>query len=385
MAKKTISTWLLQLKNTGLPDFSHADANARYKLAFLYKVFSFAGLVSLLMSIVRMETHPLLAIIDLGIGLLALCLLTLLRIKQQWVEQIATIAIVACFVQFLTIYFYAVENSSRSALLLLVLASAFYLKGKRAGYLCLGLILALVLGNHLLHIQNKASSNVDILTLCCYLLAQFFIIHNYENLNESQTRHLQQLNDELETQVKKRTNELASANRALLIEKQNLRLLSTTDHLTGIFNRHYLEEVFKAEHHSISLHQHTLILLDIDHFKHINDVYGHLTGDAILKTVSSLLQQSVRANDCLIRWGGDEFIIFAPRTNPNQAIHIAEKIRHHIGGMTTTLKEPLTVSIGIAGSHANDTLETLLLRADKALYDAKASGRNQSHTHQKAS
>lgn len=351
--------------------------NVRYKVIFLNNVFTFAGLVSLAMSVIRWDTNPFLGKVDLLFSCIAFILLWILHRHHRLVELIASIALWLCFVQFLIVFFLANGNPTRSGLLLLVLASAFYLKGRKAGYSMLAIILALVVGNHLTGMFPSEFNNLDILSLGFYMLAQFFIIHNYESLRETQTNYLKALNTDLEALVKQRTEQLAAVNSALEKEKENLTRLSSTDHLTGLSNRHHFETVF-AEY-SPAAHGKTpdaLILIDIDNFKKINDTYGHVLGDKVLKNVAACIKQHSRISDIVVRWGGDELIVYAPRTSLKQASQLAEKMRKQIHLLNISEIESITISAGVAAMQAGDTLSHLLHRADNALYEAKQAGRN---------
>jgi diguanylate cyclase (GGDEF)-like protein len=351
--------------------------NVHYKVIFLNNVFTFAGLVSLSMSIIRWKTSPFLSIVDLIFSCIAFGLLWTLQRHHKWVEIIAGIALWLCFVQFLTVFFLATGNTTRSGLLLLILASAFYLKGRVAGYYTLAILLILVGSNHLLGVFPSEYSHLDILSLGFYLLAQFFIIHNYESLRETQTTYLKALNTDLEALVHQRTEQLAAVNEALEIEKENLKKISSTDHLTGLSNRHHFEAAF-AESTPPSRRKtpDALILIDIDHFKQINDTHGHVLGDVVLKTVATSIKNHSRASDTTVRWGGDELILYAPRTTLKQASLLAEKIRKQIHALHIPDVGYVSISAGVAVMQPGDTLSHLLQRADNALYEAKQAGRN---------
>jgi len=379
MLKKWISQALVvMLRPIKLfPELSEAD-NVRYKVVFLNNVFAFSGIVSLSMGIIRWNLQPFIGRVDLVSAFLAFGLLWVLYRYQKNIELIASIALWLCFMQFLTVFFMGMGTTTRSALLLLILAAAFYLKGRVAGYYMLATLLVLVISNHLIGIFPSEYSNLDILSLCLYLLAQFFIIRNYECLRESQTSHLKALNTDLEALVKQRTEQLAAANTALEIEKENLKTLSSTDHLTGLSNRHHFETVFAEHSPPVSRRKisDALILIDIDHFKKINDTHGHILGDAVLKAVASCIKKYSRISDITVRWGGDELIIYAPRTTLKQATQLAEKVRHQINAMQLAGVGNITISAGVAVLHAGDNLSQLLQRADQALYEAKQAGRN---------
>jgi diguanylate cyclase (GGDEF)-like protein len=151
------------------------------------------------------------------------------------------------------------------------------------------------------------------------------------------------------------------------------------DPLTGLKNRRYFAHIFHDEC-ARSLRREealTLLFLDLDHFKKVNDNHGHHFGDLALQATSKYLQQQVRPYDTVVRWGGEEFIILLRATDEEAAIHFSERVRigiqSELGG---DLPFSLTISIGLSQYQDNDTLESLTDRADRALYHAKQTGRN---------
>jgi len=169
----------------------------------------------------------------------------------------------------------------------------------------------------------------------------------------------------------------------LFLLKEEFKKLATIDPLTKLFNRRYFteqadKEFIRAQRYKLSM---ALISIDIDHFKSINDKYGHPAGDKVLVAVSKQLQDSLRQTDILARIGGEEFSILLPETTAESAIVFAERIRAeqaklHITGEWQG-EITLSVSIGISGFNVDDeAFDVLFSRADKALYQAKNSGRN---------
>lgn len=151
------------------------------------------------------------------------------------------------------------------------------------------------------------------------------------------------------------------------------------DPLTGLKNRRYFAHVFHDEC-ARSLRRKealTLLFLDLDHFKRVNDDHGHHFGDVALKETSRFLKQQCRPYDTIVRWGGEEFIILLRATDESAAIHFSERIRIGIQSeLDPDLPFSMTISIGLAQYQDNDTLEALTERADQALYHAKQTGRN---------
>ncbi|WP_223670013.1 diguanylate cyclase domain-containing protein [Kangiella shandongensis] len=147
-----------------------------------------------------------------------------------------------------------------------------------------------------------------------------------------------------------------------------------TDRLTGLHNREFLEKRY-VSYQTNNSHI-ALLLLDVDYFKNINDNYGHLTGDEVLIELSHLLKDNIRKTDTLARWGGEEFAILCPATEPGQAKTFSEKMRNLVANHQFSKVNSITCSIGVSCSHQNESLKNLFARADKALYDSKHNGRN---------
>ena len=181
-----------------------------------------------------------------------------------------------------------------------------------------------------------------------------------------------------EAEIQKRTRVLQQANRELENEKQTLTNLSSTDKLTGLYNRYKFEDLFEFEKSQMLRHntQLAIILLDIDFFKSVNDTKGHNVGDAVLKEVALILRASVRNSDVVVRWGGEEFIVFTPKTTLEQAQQLAETIRDNVKNASFSHGRQLTASFGVTSFEEEDKLETLIQRADRALYRAKELGRD---------
>ena len=157
-----------------------------------------------------------------------------------------------------------------------------------------------------------------------------------------------------------------------------LTYLSEVDKLTQLCNRLKLDKVLSAEiKRSETFHTgFSVILLDIDKFKNINDTHGHLTGDTVLIELADLLKGKVRKTDTVGRWGGEEFLLILPLANLEQSCSIAENIRAEVCSHVFLDEENLSCSFGVTSYYLGDTSEKLILRADKALYQAKNNGRN---------
>ena len=161
--------------------------------------------------------------------------------------------------------------------------------------------------------------------------------------------------------------------------KKRLEVISVTDKLTGVFNRRKLDEILHLEIEKAKRYENTLslIIIDIDHFKRVNDTYGHQTGDSVLKSASQILQTNIRKIDFLGRFGGEEFLIICPETGKEGAMSLAEDMRKRIEEYEFPTVKHITISLGVATYSGNDDEESLIKRCDAALYQAKGEGRNQ--------
>ncbi len=166
--------------------------------------------------------------------------------------------------------------------------------------------------------------------------------------------------------------------------QQKLEKTATTDSLTNTLNRQGFEQIFnrRFEEFSKNKSQHCILLLDIDHFKQINDTYGHLAGDEVMRTLSEMIMQSTEPNGIVSRWGGDEFLVLLQNTTIAQAMNTAEYLRLQVNGHKFVFEkgEPVvSISIGCAGYIRGECLSSFFSRADHALYAAKMKGRNRVH------
>ncbi|NOY22336.1 MAG: diguanylate cyclase [Acidobacteria bacterium] len=175
--------------------------------------------------------------------------------------------------------------------------------------------------------------------------------------------------------------------RQLSSVNKRLRDLSVTDSLTGLYNRGYLNRMLKAEIKKLSRREEWLscIMIDIDHFKRINDTYGHITGDFVLKELANIMREQSRESDIVTRYGGEEFVLLLPQTDPDGAVILAEKIRtaveknpFHTGDLTVGI----TISCGVYGIRNFLEGRNLVQYADEALYGAKETGRNRTICHE---
>lgn len=160
--------------------------------------------------------------------------------------------------------------------------------------------------------------------------------------------------------------------------EEELQLLSYTDTLTGAYNRRYLiqkleEEIDRTKRYG---NEFSLILLDVDDFKKINDSYGHNIGDMVLKSIVKTIKERIREVDILARWGGEEFIIILPNTSVEKAVILSENLREKLSKINLPYVKKVTASFGVAGYIKGDTVDSLIKRADDLMYKSKSEGKN---------
>ena len=184
-------------------------------------------------------------------------------------------------------------------------------------------------------------------------------------------------------ELEQRMMSLQRENLDLVVRNRNLSEVSSRDTLTGLYNRWYVIEKIDSEINRAMRHGSpmSLLMLDIDHFKRINDTWGHSAGDEVLKGIGKLLRESCRVYDVPGRYGGEEFCIVLPETKLGNTTVVAERIRQRLESTELAAGIVVTASIGIAGMDEAATDEilspaALIDRADRALYSAKSRGRN---------
>lgn len=212
-------------------------------------------------------------------------------------------------------------------------------------------------------------------TVSARLAAAFLALVAVLGIVQARTAALRRQRRQLETVVAERTRDLVAAN-------SRLDILAGTDPLTGLLNRRRFLELAELEQQRATRHRRplSLLLLDLDHFKKVNDTHGHRMGDAVLRTAAGLIHSCRRVTDLAARFGGEEMVLLLPETDANGAMEVAERLRRSLASTATSLDGVdlrVTASIGVAGWQGpGESLDMLLHRADTALYAAKAAGRD---------
>lgn len=183
----------------------------------------------------------------------------------------------------------------------------------------------------------------------------------------------------LNNRLRQTHEQLSAAQDELALKNLELQKLSVTDKLTGVYNRYFLDlklaEAF--EHASRYQRNMAIVLIDLDYFKRINDELGHQVGDRVLQEFAEIVERHIRRSDIFGRWGGEEFLLICPETDDQQALAIANKIRVAVLNHRFSQSYGVTISAGVKDNHDMETIDQLITAADRALYQAKESGRNQ--------
>lgn len=174
-------------------------------------------------------------------------------------------------------------------------------------------------------------------------------------------------------------HEIGELNARLLEANERLELLAHTDPLTQVWNRYRIEQAIDAEFSVAARYGRpsAILLFDVDNFKRVNDTHGHDVGDQVLRRLTEVVGNRLRASDQLGRWGGEEFLVLAAHTNADQAMVVAERLRQQVEETEFPVVGQMTVSIGVASWRTGDHRRAVIERADRALYRAKQAGRNQ--------
>ncbi len=237
----------------------------------------------------------------------------------------------------------------------------------------------------------QIGSGLEIILLSFALADKMSLLkQGRQNLQAIYTNHLETYSHVLEKKVSERTGELQEAmeiarkkNLELELINQHLTDLATHDGLTGLLNHHTFIEQFKHVIEDARRYRYSLVvmMIDLDHFKKINDTFGHLTGNDVLRSVATIFDRAVRESDLAARYGGEEFTLVLTRTSLTEAMGKAEVIRQQVKDLRLENAPSLnlTISIGLAAfdpSNQNTDYNALLSQSDKALYDAKQQGRD---------
>jgi len=209
-------------------------------------------------------------------------------------------------------------------------------------------------------------------------VARMIGAHHYIDAQKQLYARLESENRSLEQQVAERTAELQRLNRELQQQVEVNRRLAETDTLTGAASRYRLEQVLRSESERARRFKEpfSVVAMDVDDFKLINDRHGHAAGDQTLIDIVRLARDCIREIDLIARWGGDEFMLILPNTRLPDASVVAEKLREQLGDARGGEKDRLTMSFGLVEYQSDEAISQLMVRVDRALYQAKLAGKD---------
>ena len=231
----------------------------------------------------------------------------------------------------------------------------YFMLGKKKGPILMGLFLAYLVLFFLLNRMRWEPAGFDVgyvINVLSSTLALMCTIAYFEHSRAESARVLEKKNEELER-------------------------LTVTDYLTGLYNRIKLDSVLSKEINKSMFTTYTfsLIMADLDYFKQINDEYGHVVGDRVLSDVANILKNNCREKDIIGRWGGEEFLIICPDTDIQEAQSLSERLLEEVAKYEYKNGRHMTISFGVTQCRKGDTFDSVIKRADIAMYNAKAGGR----------
>lgn len=291
----------------------------------------------------------------MGFTVLALGCWAALRSRPEHFLKVAWAYELLCMLEYTSALLFVPADELRLLWFMVNIPGVFILLGPRAGWAMAGLSLLIVLGlNPTLAHPYSGNAQATLLLAVLYMSVMFHVFSD------------------------------RSVSYFSRMHKYNLKLLriATHDALTGVFNA----RAYRAQCQTLiqagaeAGHGYSVLFVDLDHFKRVNDQHGHATGDKVLQAAAKALQKGVRHNDVVGRIGGEEFGVLLPQTNLEQALQVAEHLRRSIEQLAIDVDGhslQITASIGVAHSPDGKTeLQSLQQRADSAMYQAKAAGRN---------
>ena len=259
---------------------------------------------------------------------------------------------------------------NKISLLGILLASTFWIVD--------AFIDSLLSENGITFFESCFDPNAEEIWIRTFVVLLFLVFSAYTerllSIIHSMTIELKEYHDRLEKSIAQLKVENIERQRAA----EELEKLSITDPLTSIYNRRKFNKLLASEVERSKRYQTNLsiIMCDIDHFKKINDTYGHDVGDEALKVFSEKINENIREIDMFARWGGEEFMILMPNVSIDDACSVAEKLRKVITSTEVKKLDSITASFGVTDLHEDETAESFIKRVDLAMYKAKNNGRN---------
>lgn len=327
-------------------------------------------LIGFVTSIVLSPLYYYIGVYSLGISLniYALCMIYLFINCKKTIEYTYNSRIFMIFNAILFLIGFIDGNQELNCMVFILLypIASFSIRGPKEGILWSFILLIILVS--IFSLFSLSYSIYSFLFFCIAYLIISYLLYFYRYYEMMTFKNI---NVELENIVKDRTKELELSN-------EKLEKLATMDVLTNLFNRAKLNDTLENEINRANRFEHDLgiIILDIDNFKSTNDTYGHNAGDKVLEEFGYILKSQVRLTDIVGRWGGEEFVIICPETNIQGMQKVTEQLRITIENNNFSTVGQKTASFGITLFCREDSVKSLISRADRALYIAKDNGRN---------
>lgn len=256
------------------------------------------------------------------------------------------------------------ETDNKYFLLLYPIAS-FSIRGVREGIVWSGAMLMVFATLYFAYPERHAGYSMIYFSVAFFMVG--YVVYHYRYYEILNFKHIQQIQQHKDQVIKEQE-----------IQARVLQELCDTDFLTSVNSRQKLdavlqEEAVKSQNTGCEF---SVILLDVDHFKQVNDSFGHQVGDQVLQNIAGILANNIRETDIVGRWGGEEFIVISRNNSLSGAVLLAEKLRSLIEAYDFPEVKHRTASFGVAGYQNTESIESLIERCDRAMYKAKTAGRN---------
>lgn len=350
-------------ENNILTENTALDFDNRHRIQIVGIVMIFFAALTGIFSVQSFINHNMTSAIALG----CLFILNIFAMRRHFLERSHTLSQWVAGLTLFSLFFHCLLNSGAHSISTLwgfaIIAASFYVLGKKWGLIFTLTVLSFLflLFNNLMNERVETTFLIsDINTFELRLISAILLIAALAILQEHDRSRIV---------------------RSLIKSREQMRILASTDELTGLANRRTMAEQLchqeRRNHTKENLY--SIIICDIDHFKTINDTYGHDAGDKVITEVASVLKNNLRESDTVARWGGEEFLIMLPQTNLQTATQIAEKFQSIFSQMRIKYDAAeihTTLSFGVASADAQTYADDCIRSADRRMYKAKFTGRN---------
>ncbi|HEY4542067.1 MAG TPA: diguanylate cyclase [Noviherbaspirillum sp.] len=310
------------------------------------------------------------------------------KVKKEITTKFANFVYYGQFVIWLvmyTVWFLSLREIRVMALFCALMALSFLLSTAKliqSVLVTAGATIVQITGSYyaIVYLKQPGSFGLEVFYTLCFLSSALFICHLSDQYSRqrSELKEAKRIAEQNRDALREETEKAHRLNAELQKAITTIQEISIRDELTGLYNRRYLMSMLETEKKRADRtgHMFSVVILDVDHFKQINDTYGHLKGDEVLKVVAKLAQQTMRGTDFCARFGGEEFVMVLADTPENRALAFAERVRLLVSSAEFADGLQVTVSLGVAGYQPTEEISKTISCADEALYRAKHAGRN---------